>query len=117
MARYVRYETEDGTDLIFEKPAAAESEGEERVAAEDEVEEAGKSFEEALQRVKPMAERVIQQMQELSPGGIEVQFGVLMTGSLGAVFASAEASGHFQVTLKWDGAEGEKSEGVDEQAG
>jgi hypothetical protein len=36
------------------------------------------------------------------PDGVELEFGLKLTGKLGAVFASTEAEGHVQVKLTWN---------------
>ena len=36
-----------------------------------------------------------------APDSVEVEFGLKLAGTLGAVFASTQAEGHIQVTMAW----------------
>jgi len=37
-----------------------------------------------------------------APDSVEVEFGLKLAGTLGAVFASTQAEGHIQVTMTWN---------------
>ena len=61
------------------------------------------SFAEAMDKIKPVAANIIGKVRELkdSPDEVEVKFGVKMTAEMGAVIASANVAGNYEITLKW----------------
>jgi hypothetical protein len=65
--------------------------------------EASKSFQEAMATIRPAAMAIVRELREMadSPDNIAVEFGVNLTGQLGAVFASAEAGANMTVKLAW----------------
>jgi hypothetical protein len=40
-------------------------------------------------------------MKELSPDGVEIEFGVKLAGEAGAIIAKTSGEGHFTVKLSW----------------
>jgi hypothetical protein len=70
-----------------------------------------RSFEEALERVRPAVGRVLETLQELSPGAVEVEFGLKLTGQAGAVFAKVASEGHFRVKATWPKTSGSTAQG------
>jgi len=63
--------------------------------------QASETLEEALDRVMPAAQALIERLRKASPDEMELQFGLKLSGELGAVLAKASAEGNFSVTLKW----------------
>ncbi|MGK7939460.1 MAG: CU044_2847 family protein [Crocosphaera sp.] len=61
------------------------------------------SFAEAMEKIKPVAANIIGKVRELkdSPDEVEVKFGVKMTAEMGAIIASANVQGNYEITLKW----------------
>ena len=61
------------------------------------------SFAEAMDKIKPVAANIIGKVRELkdSPDEVEVKFGVKMTAEMGAVIASANVEGNYEIILKW----------------
>ena len=78
----------DETDSLGPQPVSDEA-------------KAARSFEEALERVRPAVGRVLETLQDLSPGAVEVEFGLKLTGQAGAVFAKVATEGHFRVKATW----------------
>ena len=64
---------------------------------------ANKSFDEALERLQPMAQAVITKLRNLGerPDDIGVEFGLKMTMDAGLVVAHTSAEANFKVTLQW----------------
>jgi hypothetical protein len=62
-----------------------------------------RSFQEALERVKPVADQLINKLRELAsePEHIEVEFGVKLSGEVGALIASTSTEANFTVKLSW----------------
>jgi Trypsin-co-occurring domain 1 len=65
------------------------------------LERTGTSLEEALRRVKPAAEVILDQFRSLSSEvqQIEIEFGIKFTAAAGAVIAAASTEGHCVVKL------------------
>jgi hypothetical protein len=63
--------------------------------------EAGHRLTEALGSVRDAARESMKVLQTLSPGRIELEFGVKLTGEAGALIAKTAAEGHFTVRLSW----------------
>ena len=61
------------------------------------------SFAEAMDKIKPIAANIIGKVRELkdSPDEVEVKFGLKMTAEMGAIIASANVEGNYEITLKW----------------
>lgn len=69
------------------------------------------NFAEAIERVRPAVGRVLATLQELSPGAVEVEFGLKLTGQAGAVFARVASEGHIRVKATWPRSAGSTTQG------
>ena len=49
------------------------------------------------------AKAVLDRVRELSPDGVQVKFGVKVTGTANWLVAKSAAEGSFEVTLSWQG--------------
>ena len=56
---------------------------------------------EAVQPAIMAAREVLEEAKGLSPDGVEVKFGVKVTGTTNWVVAKAATEGNFEVTLSW----------------
>jgi hypothetical protein len=64
--------------------------------------QAGQTFEEALSRIKGLAEAVVGELRSAgSPDEIEVEFGVQMSADVGAIVAKLSGQANFRVALRW----------------
>ncbi len=103
MASYIEYKLEDGTTVLIEAeepvgglaPAGRSAEGVAKVQAK-------RTFEEALQGIKPWARTLRQQLENLAADEVEVTFGIKAVGEAG-IFAVGKigAEANYKVTLKW----------------
>jgi len=61
------------------------------------------TFEDALDKIKPAAQAIIDKLRALSdaPDEIEVEFGIKLSAEAGAFIASAGVEANYTVTLKW----------------
>jgi hypothetical protein len=77
--------------------------GERRVGRAEMIQEAGESFEAALEKIRPVAEAVIGKLQGLNtrPHEIGVEFGIKLGGKVDIWVAAAESEATFKVALKW----------------
>ena len=100
----VEYTLNDGTSFLVEIEEA-EGGAIERVAlpSGEMVLKAQQTFEEALERVKPVASVIISQLKELKTPAteVEVKFGLKLTADAGAIFASVGGEVTYEITLKW----------------
>jgi hypothetical protein len=93
-SQVVRYEVGDGTEVLFEiepvegfTPAGTEAVvGAVRTAVAPAVAAAGE---------------VLDQVKRLRPDGVEVKFGIKVTGKMNWLVAKAATEGNFEITLKW----------------
>ncbi|KUO21805.1 CU044_2847 family protein [Streptomyces dysideae] len=97
----VQFTLSDGTVVLVAPPARA---GTGAVGLGTRLESAGRSLSEALAPVTAAASEVIGGFRSLAqrPDEVEVTFGVVLDGKLGAVLASASAGAHLDVTLRWN---------------
>ena len=89
---------------VYVETEISEAEGMRRVSrgGGDEPEQAASRFTEAVARIKPAAEAVLNAFREMNtPDEIALEFGLNFSAKAGAVFASADSSATFKVSLKW----------------
>jgi hypothetical protein len=103
MKRIVEYELEDGGSILVEVDVP-EGGGFERVSRTDEITKASISFDQALDQVKPVAQKVIKKLRDITdpPDEITVEFGLKLGAKAGMVLASADAEANYTVTLTWN---------------
>ena len=89
---------EDGEGVVLFEVDDDEALGPQLVSDEDKT---VRSFEEALRRVQPAVGRVLESLRELTPGTVEVEFGLKLTGEAGAIFAKVATEGHIRVKATW----------------
>jgi hypothetical protein len=71
------------------------------------VEHAQTSFEDALEKAKPMATSLVGKLRAIGdaagspPDEVQVEFGIVLSAEAGAVLASASASANYKVTMTW----------------
>ncbi|MCW2936947.1 MAG: sle [Actinomycetia bacterium] len=53
------------------------------------------------------AKAVLEKVKEIKPDGVEVKFGVKVTGEANWVVAKAATEGNFEITLTWESSSGE----------
>ncbi len=103
MKRIVEFPLESGGSILVEvdEPALTDD----RIGLRDEVtQKAQKTFESALDTVKPLANAIMTKVRSLNQPAdeVEVKFGVKMSAELGAVIASGNGEVNYEITLKWN---------------
>lgn len=104
MKRYVEFPLEAGGSVLVEVEEPDAAGGTVRAGRETDLPERARlTFEAALSRVRPAAESVIGQLRDLAdpPDQVGVEFGLKLTGTSGAIIASAGVEANFKVTLTW----------------
>ena len=61
------------------------------------------TFEDALDKIRPAAQSIIDKLRELhdAPDEIGVEFGIKLSAEAGMFIASASVEANYKVTLKW----------------
>ncbi len=71
-------------------------------SGDDEPLQAESRFADAVARIKPAAELMLDTFREMNTSGeIGLEFGLKFKAKTGAVFASADSEATFKVSLKW----------------
>ena len=97
----IQFELQDGTPVFVE--VADQGEGRQRVGrGESAPEQAQDRFTDAVARVRPAAEAVLNAFRELNtPAEIGLEFGIKFNAKAGAIIASVDSEATFKVSLKW----------------
>lgn len=104
MKQVLEYPLEgEGGSILVEVDVPEGGGGYERVGLGVSIGQASVTFDEALARVKPAAQKIIAQLRDLTdpPEEIAVEFGIKLGAKAGAIIASADAEANYTVTLKW----------------
>jgi hypothetical protein len=100
VAEVIRFELDGGSSVLVETDE--DTVGVERVSrGADGVVEAGRRLEDALASVRDAAHASVKVLRELSPDAVEVEFGIKLSGEVGALIAKASSEGHFRVKMSW----------------
>jgi hypothetical protein len=71
------------------------------------VERAQTSFEDALEKARPMATSLVGKLRAMgdaagnAPDEVQVEFGIILSAEAGAVLAAASATANYKVTMTW----------------
>ncbi|MCF2151523.1 hypothetical protein IQ276_034985 [Desmonostoc muscorum LEGE 12446] len=102
MKRIVEFPLENGDLILVEVDEPGPTDH--RFGLRDEmIQTAKKTFESALDQVKPIANVIMTKVNSLNQPAdeVEIKFGIKMSAELGAVIASGNAEVNYEVTLKW----------------
>jgi len=99
MSEIVRFKSEHGDVLVEVDDDVF---GLERASLEDDIKEAAADFEKSIDEVLDHAGRVFRSLDKLKPSSAEIEFGVKLTASAGAIFAKAGGEAVFNVKLGWE---------------
>ena len=94
---------DDGGILVFEVDRSEVS-GDLILASDDSgrvVDRARVSLEEALGKLKPSLQKIVQLLKELSPDQTVVEFGLKIGGETGLIIAKGTAEVNFTVRMSW----------------
>ena len=108
MKRLVEFPSNSGEPILVEVEDISRS-GETRrgLFPSAVVERAQTSFEEALEKARPMALDLVGKLREIGdsagspPDEVQVEFGIVLNAEAGAILASASAGANYKVTMTW----------------
>ena len=100
MKDLVEFQLEDGSPVVVEVEDSGE--GRQRVSRGGAPDQSQERFNDAIARVRPAAEAVLQAFRELNtPDEIGLEFGIKFNAKAGAIIASVDSQATFKVSLKW----------------
>jgi hypothetical protein len=108
MKRLVEFPSNSGEPILVEVEDVGRS-GETRrgLSTSAVLERAQTSFEDALEKAKPMATGLVGKLRAIGdaagspPDEVQVEFGIILNAEAGAVLASASAGANYKVTMTW----------------
>ncbi len=105
MKRLIEFPLQNGGRLVAEVDEPEVPGQVVRVAAKpgEVAEKAQETLEDALEKIKPAAQSIIDKLHTLRdvPDEISVEFGIKLNAAAGAIIASAGVEANYMVTLKW----------------
>jgi len=103
MKHLVEFLLEDGNSVLVEVDDSETGSVVRSGRPTETITKAQKTFEEAIEKVKPAASAIITKIRSLhdSPDEIEVEFGLKMSADAGAFVASTGIEANYKITLKW----------------
>jgi hypothetical protein len=108
MKRLVEFPSESGEPILVEvEDVGLTGETRRGLSPSAVVERAQTSFEDALEKAKPMATGLVGKLRAIgdaagnSPDEVQVEFGIVLSAEVGAVLAAASAGANYKVTMTW----------------
>lgn len=104
MTQLIEFPLDDGQTIVLEVKETYIGESAVPVARAGEiVARAKQTFENAMEGIKPAAGVIITKLREISdpPDEIEVEFGINLTASAGAIVTNASVVANYKVKLTW----------------
>jgi hypothetical protein len=108
MKRLVEFPSESGEPILVEvEDVGLAGETRRGLSTSAVVERAQTSFEDALDRARPMASGLVRKLRDIGdaagnpPDEVQVEFGIVLSAAAGAVLASASAEANYKVTMTW----------------
>jgi hypothetical protein len=110
MKRIVEFPLEDGDSIFVEVDEPAQTDSrigipDDRIGISDRIfQKSTQSFESAFKSVKPIANAILDKVNNLNQPAdeVEVKFGIRITAGLKAVVASGDSEVNYEITLKWN---------------
>lgn len=101
----VEFALEDGTNFLVEvdEPPGQTTASPRPVSRENglSVTQASKTFDRALEEIKPVLATVVSKLKDISPNETEVKFGVKLSANAGVVFTSLGSELNIEIAIKW----------------
>lgn len=102
MKQLIEYPLKEGGSILAEVELP-ETGGYERASRAGEVVKATKTFDDSIEDLTPVSQKIISKLRGLTdpPDEIAVEFGFKLGAKAGIVIASADVEANFRVTLVW----------------
>lgn len=105
MTNLVPFELESGDSIVVEVVVPDSEEGLIKAGrAGDLAEKASTTFDEALAKLRPIANSVVSTLKDLAPEKVTVEFGIKFSAKSGIILASADSEANLKITIEWKGA-------------
>jgi hypothetical protein len=108
MKRLVKFPSDSGEPILVEvEDVGLGGETRRGLSTSAVVERAQTSFEDALERARPMATSLMGKLHAIGdaagnpPDEVQVEFGIVLNAEAGAILASASAGANYKVTMTW----------------
>lgn len=104
MTQLIEYTVEDGQKVILEIRDEYIGSGVQPASRGDGLLiKAEQTFDQALESIRPAAISIIKKLKKLHepPNEIELEFGINLNASVGAVVATTTLDANYKVTLRW----------------
>lgn len=104
MKHFVDFQTSTGEEIRVEVAEDSSADGITRAGkGQDMIVKASQSLESALDKIRPIAEAIVDRLNALSqkPSEVEVEFSLKMSAEAGMVVASGQIEANYTVKLKW----------------
>jgi Trypsin-co-occurring domain 1 len=108
MKRLVEFSSESGEPILVEvEDVGLGGETRRGLSTCAVLERAQTSFEDALEKAKPMATGLVGKLRAIGdaagspPDEVQVEFGIVLNAEAGAILASASAGANYKVTMTW----------------
>jgi hypothetical protein len=101
--RLVEFPLEEGGSVVVEVDATSADQLIPASLPGDVAAKVALTFESALDKIRPAVGAIISKLRGLvdAPDEVAVEFGIKLSGSAGAILASADAEANFKVNLTW----------------
>jgi hypothetical protein len=108
MKRLVEFPSESGEAILVEvEDVGLGGETRRGLSTTAVVERAQTSFEDALEKARPIAFSLVGKLRAISdstgnpPDEVQVEFGLILSAEAGAILAAASATANYKVTMTW----------------
>jgi hypothetical protein len=108
MKRLVEFPSESGEPILVEVEEVGLAGGTRRgLSPSAVVERAQTSFEDALEKARPMASGLVGKLRAIGDAAgnpsdeVQLEFGIVLNAEAGAILASASAGANYKVTMTW----------------
>lgn len=108
MKRLVEFPSDSGEPILIEvEEGGLGGETRRGLSPSAVVERAQVSFEDALDKARPMAASLVRKLRDIGdsagnpPDEVQVEFGLTLSAEAGAVLAAASAGANYKVTMTW----------------
>ncbi|NMF86790.1 CU044_2847 family protein [Nodosilinea sp. P-1105] len=103
MKKIVEFTLPSGDSVFAEVDEPVEGDGRVGLNPTEMVVKAQQTYEQALDKIQPIASTLISKLRELNEPAdeVEVKFGIKLTAEAGAIIALAGGEVNYEITLKW----------------